>query len=106
MQLLVLTSKPEFLCYSVLECGASWSNVAEVCSDCKVLVDNFHDYDNNCNNYCIAQGLKCIGAWEEARNNCEEEDIWSCSDVILGGGNRPTSDAICQCAEGSGNMEI
>ena len=69
-------------------------------------MDNFRNYGANCNDYCIAQGLECIGAWEEVRNNCEEEDRWSCSDVITGSRNRPTSDAICQCAEGSeGNLE-
>ena len=103
MQLLVPTSKTELCRCYVLECGASWSDVAEVCNDCKVLVDNFDNYNNNCNDYCIAQGLECIGAWEEVANSCDQEDEWSCSDVILGSTNGPTSDAICQCAEGSGN---
>merc|ERR1712232_1059646 len=54
------------------ECDeSSWPDVAVdrvrstpvVCSDCKVLVDDFEDTYKTCRSYCGWLGLECVGAW-------------------------------------------
>ena len=88
-----------FLIYDSIDQG-------RICGECKVLVDNFEStYGGHCTNYCQALGMRCVGAWEEVNDTCEEASAESCDHHMHGsdGGAIVTSDAICQCAPGKGS---
>ena len=77
---------------------ASWpdidskNNLPVVCSECRVLVDNFDSkYGGRCRTYCESIGRSCVGAWEELSDTCDVKYASSCNDVIQ------SSDALCEC---------
>ena len=41
-------------------------------------------------------GLSCVGAWEEAADDCNIAATWACSDLATS-----TSDILCECEERS-----
>lgn len=64
-----------------------------VCSDCKVLVDNFDSTYGTCTVYCdtvVGPGT-CVAAWEETGDSCTVQSVETCSSLIQ------SSDALCQC---------
>jgi hypothetical protein len=80
--------------------GARSKDGGLVCGECKVLVDNFQDtYGGHCTNYCAALGMRCVGAWEEVNDTCEEASAESCDHHMHGANGDAiiTSDAICEC---------
>ena len=74
---------------------STWSDVdgGTVCGDCYVLATNMDTYET-CFNYCSAQGLGCIDAWEENSDTCEQEWHAGCDYDFAEYG---TSDALCHC---------
>lgn len=73
----------------------SWPDVKDgnVCADCKVLVNQMDTkYNGTCQNYCKSFGFTCVGAWEDAKNDCDVKFDSSCSVIFEG-----TTDAICEC---------
>uniref|UniRef100_A0A7S0AUE0 Uncharacterized protein n=1 Tax=Pyrodinium bahamense TaxID=73915 RepID=A0A7S0AUE0_9DINO len=67
-----------------------------VCSDCKVLVDNFSMRYKTCSGYCLSVGRECTGAWEELGDTCKVAYQTTCDSRI------PSSDAICSCGHYGG----
>ena len=69
-----------------------------VCTECKVLVNNFQGY-GSCSGYCDSFGLGCTGAWEEQNDDCtvirqgdcDSSSFGSTSDALCGGGLSPRS---------------
>ena len=76
----------------------TWVDNINQCGECKVLVDNFVNYGGLCDRFCRAQGLDCVGVWDEIDDSCAvkpESQVGqlSCSVPYL-----DSSDAICECA--------
>jgi len=70
---------------------SDWPDHDLVCGECKVLVDDFEEYET-CDDYCQTIGRTCIGAWDEDDNDCVEKEKFDCDKVIY------SNDAICQCS--------
>jgi len=87
--------------------SASWDDVREHCGECKARV-SISPY-TNCANYCEAQGLVCISAYEDVLDNCEVESFHSCDESVIGS-HGLTKDVICECqpirpARGDGSID-
>eukprot|EP00494_Astrolonche_serrata_P028927 UN29194 len=68
------------------------------CGGCVVLADNFSSKYQTCDNYCQAQNMECVGAWEDKSDSCvfrKAESCYTDFSVEYSG----TSDALCQCTE-------
>ena len=74
---------------------STWTDVdgGTVCGDCYVLATNMGSYET-CYNYCSAQGLGCIDAWEETGDSCTQVFNAGCDYDFAEYG---TSDALCHC---------
>ena len=35
----------------------------------------------SCDDFCSNNGLQCVGAWEEAANDCVQTQTWTCDQV-------------------------
>jgi len=63
-------------------------------SDCKRYADGMRG--RSCADFCCAAGMRCVAAFEEAENNCVEEEVWSCDQTTKADGGS-TDDLICEC---------
>jgi len=83
------------------QCTTSlWDDVKLECGPCKVLADRMSR--RSCTEYCEENGLSCIAAWEEVKDNCEVKETRRCDQ--LGG---RTSDIICECGSNpNGNRRV
>jgi hypothetical protein len=79
-----------------LVCDESrWPDVTQVCGECRVLISGASDrYGGQCDGFCAAVGMRCVGAWEEHADSCEVSRGVGCG-LSLG----DTDDAICRCGE-------
>jgi len=73
---------------------ASWPDLDHdlVCGTCKVLVNEFDSKYRNCRGYCRSINRECVGAWEEADDDCVVEATMTCDTTL------DSSDAICECS--------
>jgi len=62
-----------------------------VCSDCKVLVNQFSTKYKTCDAYCKTMHMDCAGAWEEEKDTCAVKHDMTCQQTLN------SSDAICEC---------
>eukprot|EP00928_Gymnodinium_smaydae_P036055 TRINITY_DN25256_c0_g1_i1.p1 TRINITY_DN25256_c0_g1~~TRINITY_DN25256_c0_g1_i1.p1 ORF type:complete len:588 (+),score=53.61 TRINITY_DN25256_c0_g1_i1:82-1845(+) len=68
----------------------SWPSTKQICADCVVLVDNFHEY-RTCDNYCTKQGKQCVAAHNDRKKECLLWSTHACNETL------DSSDAICEC---------
>ena len=81
----------------------SWSGVDNQCGNCTVLAQIHYGtgYARTCDDFCAANSLSCVGAWENQvptwpeYESCTIEETYSCSTDIPT--LHSTSDYLCQC---------
>ena len=73
-----------------------WTDIAneQICGDCYALI-NISSY-GTCRTYCKSLGIECMNAFEEHLNSCNIQSYHNCDTIF-----NWTSDALCQCRNGS-----